>query len=85
MHHDAANKHIRRSRQKARRVGRKVDGLASAYERLFTAESGFNLAFQKREGFLEIVPVGRRSTAERDVHVDQAVTPACIAARSRIV
>jgi hypothetical protein len=31
--------------------------------------------------FLEIVPVGRRSTAERDVHVDQAVTPACIVAR----
>jgi hypothetical protein len=58
-----------------RRVGGDVDGLPGAYDRLFAAEGGFNLAVEEGEGLLEIMPVGRRSTAGRDVHVDQAVAP----------
>jgi hypothetical protein len=34
-------------------VGRDVDGLTGAHDRLFAAGSGFDLAFEKREGLLE--------------------------------
>ena len=39
-------------------VGRDVDGLTGAHDRLFAAESGFDLAFEEGEGLREIMPMG---------------------------
>jgi hypothetical protein len=52
-----------------RRVGRDVDGLTGARDRLFAAEGGFNLAFENGERFLEIMSMGRRSTARQEGHL----------------
>ena len=40
----------------------------------FAPEGGFHLAFEEDEGILEVMPVPRRTTARRDVHVDDAKT-----------
>jgi hypothetical protein len=47
-----------------------VDGIASAYDQLLTAEGGLNLAFEQDEGFFEVMP-RRKTTLRRNVYIDQ--------------
>jgi hypothetical protein len=54
-------------------VGRDVDGLADSRDPFPAAESDLNFALENGEHLLEIVAVGRRTAAGRDVHVDEAV------------
>jgi hypothetical protein len=60
-------------REEVRGVGRDVHGHAGSDSPLFTAEREFNLALEQGEHFLEVVAVGSRPAAVRDVHVDEAV------------
>ncbi len=64
-----------------RRVRRDAYSLAGVHGRFFSAEGGFNLAFQDGEGFLEVVPMRRWAAPGRNVHVDQAITAAGVGGR----
>src|ERR1700724_1895921 len=54
------------------RVRGDVDGLAFVHDGSDAAEGGLDLAGEQDEGFLEVMTVGRGSTAGWDVHVDDA-------------
>src|ERR1700722_2910508 len=55
-----------------RSVGRNVQGFAGADDRILATEGGFHLAFENDKGLLEVMPVRWRTTAGRNVHVDDA-------------
>jgi hypothetical protein len=58
-----------------RRVGGNIDDLPRPDRLFVAAKRDFDLASQNRERLLEIMPMRRRTTAWRNVHVDQAITP----------
>jgi hypothetical protein len=64
-------------------VGRDVDGLASAHDRLRAAKGDLDLALKKGERLLEIVAMRRRAAAGRDVHVNEAVAASRVLARQQ--
>ncbi len=58
-----------------RRVGRHVDRVAGRGNGADASERELDLALEDGEHLLEVVTVGRRPAARRDVHVDQRVAP----------
>ena len=66
-----------------RRVGRDAQGLTCTHGRFFSAEGGFDLTFQEGEGFLEVVPMRRRTAPGRNMHVDEAIATVSIGARKQ--
>src|SRR5208282_544088 len=53
-------------------VGRNVECLAGVHDRFLAAKSCFHIAFEQDESFLEVVPMRRRPSAWRDMHIDHA-------------
>jgi hypothetical protein len=53
-------------------VGRNVQRLASAHDRLLATKGRFHLAFEQDKGLLEVMPMRRRPASRRDVHIDNA-------------
>ena len=66
---------------KSGRVGGNVYGFTRAHDRLLTAESSFDLAFENRKRFLEIVSVRTWASAGRDEHINQAIAAIGVVAR----
>src|SRR5450755_872952 len=63
-----------------RGVGRHIDRFAGRCNGADAAECELDLAVKNGEHLLEVVTVGRRSAARRDVHVDQRVAPSGVGA-----
>jgi len=63
-----------------RRISGDVERLASSPNRPRSPESEFDFPFKDREHLLEIVPMKRRPSARRNVHVNQTVTASSVAA-----
>jgi hypothetical protein len=55
-----------------------MDGFSRTNEGLDAAEDHFQLAFQKRERFFEVVTVRRRAATRRYIHIDQTKTAGSI-------
>lgn len=55
-----------------RRVGRDVNGLALFHDRLRSTKGYFDFTIQENERFFKVVPVRRRTTTRRDMHIDKA-------------
>ena len=55
-----------------RGVGWNIDCVASAHDGFLTTEGHLQLAFQKDEGFFEVVTMRAGTAAGRHVHVDHA-------------
>jgi hypothetical protein len=54
-------------------VGWDIEGLSGSHDRLLAAEGSLDLALKDGERLLEVVAVGSRAAALRDVHIDEAV------------
>ena len=66
-----------------RRIGWNVNCVAGLHHAFLSAKRGLDFAFNDDKGFLEIMPVWRRSAARRNVHVDQAITAVGIIGREQ--
>ena len=53
-------------------IGRNIEGLACSHNRFPAAERGLHLTFQKDKGLLEVMPMGRRASTGRNMHIDDA-------------
>jgi hypothetical protein len=56
-----------------RRVGRDVEDLTGSHCQPLAAEGGLDLDLEDGEHLLEVVAVGSRAAALRDLHIDEAV------------
>src|SRR5437762_12872580 len=65
------------------RVRRNVNGFTGAHDRLLTAESSFDFAFENRKRLLEIVAVWPWASARRNQHIDQAIAAIGVVARQQ--
>jgi hypothetical protein len=64
-------------------VRRDVDGFACLHAQLSSSKCGFDLALQDNERLLKIMPVGRRTAAQRNMHIDKAESPGRIFPREQ--
>jgi hypothetical protein len=62
-------------------VGRNVQRVASAHDRLLAAEGRFHLPFEQDKGLLEVMPMRWRPATGRDVHINDAKATGSIVAR----
>lgn len=66
-----------------RRVRWDIRSLPGPHDRFCAAKGDLNLAFKNRERLIEVVPMGRRPAAGRNVHINQAVATSGIPARQK--
>ena len=59
-------------------VGGNVDGVARLHDRFLTTKRRFHFAFQENEGLLEVMPMRRRASSRRNMHIDYAEPPGCL-------
>jgi len=63
-----------------RRIRRNVDCIAGAHDRFRSTEGSFQLTFEQDKGLFEIVAMGRRPAAGRNMHIDETKAFGCIIA-----
>jgi len=64
-----------------RSVGRNIQRVTSAHNRLVATEGRLHLTFEQDKGLLEVVPVWWRPAPWRDVHIDNAEASIGLVAR----
>ncbi len=58
-----------------RSVGRDVNSCRGSDDLLDAAKGGLDLSLEHGEGFLEVMPMRGRTSAWRDLHIDEAEAP----------